>query len=48
MEHKTNYLGNDEEVRILAEQIAQERIAPNASERDLNRTFPWDCDVVSI
>jgi len=43
MEHKTNYLGNDEEVRILAEQIAQERIAPNASERDLNRTFPWDC-----
>lgn len=42
MEHKTDYIGNDEEVRRLAEQIAQERIAPNASDRDLKRTFPWD------
>jgi len=31
-----------EETRRLAEKIAKERIAPSASERDLNRTFPWD------
>ncbi len=42
MEHKTDHFGGDEEVRRLAEQIANERIAPNASERDLNHTFPRD------
>ena len=31
-----------EETRRLAEKIAKERISPGASERDLNRTFPWD------
>jgi len=31
-----------EETRRLAKKIAKERIAPSASERDLNRTFPWD------
>lgn len=42
MEHKTERSGDDKEVRRLAEQIASERIAPNASERDLNHTFPRD------
>jgi alkylation response protein AidB-like acyl-CoA dehydrogenase len=42
MEHKTDRFGDDKEVRRLAEQIANERIAPDASERDLNHTFPWD------
>lgn len=42
MEHKTDCIENDKEVRRLAEQIAQERIAPNSSYRDLKRTFPWD------
>ncbi len=31
-----------EETRKLAEKITKERIAPGASERDLNRSFPWD------
>jgi alkylation response protein AidB-like acyl-CoA dehydrogenase len=42
MEHKSDRFGDDKEVRRLAEQIANERIAPDASERDLNHTFPWD------
>jgi alkylation response protein AidB-like acyl-CoA dehydrogenase len=42
MEHKTDRLGDGGEVKRLAEQIAKERIAPDASERDLNHTFPWD------
>ena len=42
MEHKTDRPEDGEEIRRLAEQIAKERIAPNASERDLKRTFPWD------
>ena len=43
MEHKSDLTGEYEETRKLAEQIAKDRIAPSASERDLNRTFPWDC-----
>lgn len=31
-----------EEARKLAQQIAKDHIAENASQRDSNRTFPWD------
>jgi alkylation response protein AidB-like acyl-CoA dehydrogenase len=43
MEHKSDLTGEYEEIRKLAEQIAKDRIAPGASERDLNHTFPSDC-----
>ncbi len=42
-EDKNDFSGVDEETKKLAEQIAKDRIAPNALERDLNHTFPWDC-----
>jgi alkylation response protein AidB-like acyl-CoA dehydrogenase len=42
MEHKTDFPGEYEETRKLASRIAKEHIAPHASERDLERTFPWD------
>ena len=42
MEHKNDLLGEYAEARKLAEQISKDRIAPNASERDLKRSFPWD------
>lgn len=32
----------EKEVKRLARQVALERIAPNAGERDENSTFPWD------
>jgi butyryl-CoA dehydrogenase len=31
-----------EEIRILAERIANEKFAPHAAEIDQNRSFPWD------
>lgn len=43
MEHVTDSPEKCEETRKLAERIAKERIAPNAIERDLSHTFPWDC-----
>ncbi len=43
MEDKNEFSGVDKETKKLAEQIAKDRIAPDASERDLNHTFPWDC-----
>lgn len=43
MEHKAEFSREHKEIRELAKKIARERIAPNASERDLDRTFPWDC-----
>ncbi len=43
MEDKNDFFGVDKETKKLAEQITRNHIAPNASERDLNRTFPWDC-----
>jgi len=42
MQHETNLPEECEEMMKLADQITKERIAPNASERDLNRNFPWD------
>lgn len=42
MEQKADFIGEHEEIRKLSEQIAKERIAPHASERDLNHAFPWD------
>ncbi len=42
MQHLIELPEEYEETRRLAEKIAKERIAPGASERDLNRTFPWD------
>jgi butyryl-CoA dehydrogenase len=42
MEHKIDLLGEYAGARKLAEQITKDRIAPNASERDLKRSFPWD------
>lgn len=42
MEQKADFIGEHEEIRKLSEQIAKERIAPHASERDLSHTFPWD------
>jgi alkylation response protein AidB-like acyl-CoA dehydrogenase len=41
MEQKTDFVEGREIVK-LAEQIVRERIATAASDRDLNRTFPWD------
>jgi alkylation response protein AidB-like acyl-CoA dehydrogenase len=41
MEGKTDFVEGREIVK-LAKQIAKERVAPNALERDQNRTFPWD------
>lgn len=41
MEANTNST-KDHELRKLSEQIAKERIAPNALERDQNHSFPWD------
>ncbi len=42
MEQKADFIGEHEEIRKLSEQIAKERIAPQASDRDLSQTFPWD------
>ena len=42
MEHKIDLSAESGETRMLAEQIAKERIVPNASGRDLTHTFPWD------
>jgi butyryl-CoA dehydrogenase len=41
MEQRTDFVEGREIVK-LAEQIVRERIATAASDRDLNRTFPWD------
>jgi butyryl-CoA dehydrogenase len=41
MEQRTDFVEGQEIVK-LAEQIVRERIAPNALERDKNRSFPWD------
>jgi alkylation response protein AidB-like acyl-CoA dehydrogenase len=43
MEQKTEISREHKEIRGLAKTIAKDRIAPNALERDLNQTFPWDC-----
>ncbi|UCD89811.1 MAG: acyl-CoA dehydrogenase family protein [Desulfobacterales bacterium] len=43
MEHKTSFLGDYQESRTLAQQIAKNHIAPDAPERDLNHTFPSEC-----
>jgi butyryl-CoA dehydrogenase len=40
--HKNDLPEEYEETRKLAEKIAKDRIEPGASERDLNRSFPWD------
>lgn len=42
MEDQIDSPKQDEEIRNLAAQIAQESLAPEASARDLNRTFPWE------
>ncbi len=41
MEQKTD-LAEDGQIAKVTEQIVRERIATAASDRDLNRTFPWD------
>ena len=43
MENKDVRSSENKAIRELAKKVARERIAPKASERDLNRTFPWDC-----
>ena len=40
--NKNDFPEEYEETRKLAEKIAKERIELGASERDLNRSFPWD------
>jgi alkylation response protein AidB-like acyl-CoA dehydrogenase len=40
MREKEEFVGK--EVKRLARQVASERIAPNAGERDKNSAFPWD------
>ncbi|NIN52264.1 MAG: hypothetical protein GTN80_01655, partial [Nitrososphaeria archaeon] len=41
MKANTNLI-TDHQLRKLSEQIAKNRIATTASERDLKRSFPWD------
>ena len=43
MEATVYHVEEGQEIKNLAEQIARERIAPHASERDINSEFPREC-----
>jgi alkylation response protein AidB-like acyl-CoA dehydrogenase len=43
METKAYSVEESQEIKNLAEQIARERIAPHATERDISGEFPRDC-----
>jgi alkylation response protein AidB-like acyl-CoA dehydrogenase len=43
MEAKAYSVEKAQEIKNLAEQVARERIAPHATERDVNGEFPREC-----
>jgi alkylation response protein AidB-like acyl-CoA dehydrogenase len=43
MEAREDFAGEFQQIKNLAEQIAKERIAPHATERDMSGEFPWEC-----
>lgn len=43
MQTREDFAGEFQQIKNLAEQIARERIAPHATERDMNGEFPREC-----
>ncbi|MBI4965256.1 MAG: acyl-CoA dehydrogenase family protein [Desulfomonile tiedjei] len=43
METNANPAGESLEIQDLVKQIAKERIAPHAPDRDISGEFPWEC-----